>query len=302
MSKTILVTGATGTVGSGVVAKLGGHEVAVRAGIRDPDAAAPPPPEGVEVVTFDFERPETWGAAFEGVDAMFLLRPPAITRVGESIIPAIDAAERVGVEHVVVLSVLGAEKNPILPHRKIEKHVLATDLDWTFLRPSFFMENLVQTHHDEIVEAGEIVVPAGNGATSFVAAGDIAAVAAETLAEPGHEGQAYDITGPEALTYHEVARILSDVLDREITYDEPSLIEFARHSRRQGRDWPFVIVMAGIYTTSRVGLAGRVTDVIERLLGRPPRTFRDWAEANAAAFDTDALTAVDVLSGGYEQT
>jgi len=145
-------------------------------------------------------------------------------------------------------------------------------------------------------------VPAGNGATSFVAAGDIAAVAAETLAEPGHEGQAYDITGPEALTYHEVARILSDVLDREITYDEPSLIEFARHSRRQGRDWPFVIVMAGIYTTSRVGLAGRVTDVIERLLGRPPRTFRDWAEANAAAFDTDALTAVDVLSGGYEQT
>jgi uncharacterized protein YbjT (DUF2867 family) len=285
MPRTILVTGATGTIGSRVLDELADRNVTVRAALRDPERGRATLPEGVEWAEFDFERPETWGTAFEDVDAMFLMRPPAISRVGDSITPAIDAAERVGVEHVVVLSVLGAEKNPILPHRKIEKHVLDTDLDWTFLRPSFFMQNLAQTHREEIVDRGEIAVPAGSGETSFVDAADIAAVAAETLAESGHEGQAYDITGPEALTYHEVAAILSDVLDREITYDEPSLIEFVRHARRQGRDWPFVIVMAGIYTTARVGLASRITDDVERLLGRPPRTFREWAEENADAFE-----------------
>ena len=285
MATTILVTGATGTIGSRVLEELADRGVTVRAACRDPEREQATLPEGVEWVEFDFERPETWGVAFEGVDAMFLMRPPAITRVGDSITPAIDAAERVGVEHVVVLSVLGAEKNPILPHRKIEKHVLDTDLDWTFLRPSFFMQNLIQTHREEIVEQDEIVVPAGSGTTSFVDAADIAAVAATALAEPGHEGQAYDITGPEALTYHEVAAVLSDVLDREISYDEPSLIEFVRHSRRQGRDWPFIVVMAGIYTTARLGLAGRVTDDVERLLGRPPRSFREWAEENAEAFE-----------------
>ena len=285
MTTTILVTGATGTVGSRVLADLADRDVTVRAALRNPEREQAALPEGVEWVEFDFERPETWGAAFEGVDALFLMRPPAITRVSEAILPAIDAAERVGVEHVVVLSVLGAEKNPILPHRKIEKHVLDTGLDWTFLRPSFFMQNLVQTHREEIRD-GEIVVPAGSGETSFVDAADIAAVAATALAEPGHEGQAYDITGPEALTYHEVAQILSEVLDREISYEEPSLIEFVRHSRRQGRDWSFVLVMAGIYTTARVGLAGRVTDDVERLLGRPPRSFREWAEENTEAFES----------------
>lgn len=285
MTRTILVTGATGTIGSRVLGELADREVTVRAALRDPERAQATLPAGVEWVEFDFERPETWGAAFEGVDAMFLMRPPAITRVGDSITPAIDAAERVGVDHVVVLSVLGAEKNPLLPHRKIEKHVLDTGLDWTFLRPSFFMQNLVQTHREEIGEQGEIVVPAGGGTTSFVDAADIAAVAAEVLVEPGHERQAYDVTGPDALTYHEVARILSDVLDREISYDEPSLMEFVRHSRRQGRDWPFVIVMAGIYTTARLGLAGRVTDDVERLLGRPPRSVREWATEHADAFE-----------------
>lgn len=284
MTQTILVTGATGTVGSRVLEELVSRDVTVRAAFRDSDREQAALPEGVAWVEFDFERPETWGTAFEGVDAMFLMRPPSITRVGESITPAIDAAERVGIEHVVVLSVLGAERNPILPHRRIEKHVLDTDLDWTFLRPSFFMENLVQTHREEIADHGEIVVPAGDGETSFVAAADVAAVAAQALAEPEHDGQAYDITGPEALTYHGVARTLSEVLDREITYEEPSLIEFARHSRRQGRDWPFVVVTAGIYTTARIGLAGRVTDDVQRVLGRRPGSFREWAEENADTF------------------
>ncbi|MEF8825844.1 MAG: SDR family oxidoreductase [Halapricum sp.] len=285
ISETVLVTGATGTVGSRVLVRLVGRDVTVRAALRNPEDERDALPDGVEAVSFDFEKPETWGVAFEGVDRVLLIRPPAISRVGKSFNPAIEAAERVGVEHVVVLSVLGAENNPLLPHRRIEKHVLGTDLDWTFLRPSFFMQNLSQVHRTEIVEQGEIVVPAGDGTTSFVDAADIAAVAVETLTGDGHAGQAYDVTGPEALSYHEAAATLTDVLDREVTYEEPSLVRFARHSRRLGRDWPFVIVMAGLYTTARLGLAGRVSDDVERLLDRPPTSFREWAETNAHLFE-----------------
>lgn len=287
--KTILVTGATGTVGSRVVEQLRERDVRVRAAIRDPDRASLP--ENVEAVEFDFERPETWGRAFEGVDAMFLLRPPAISRVGDSINPAVDAAARVGVEHVVYLSVLGAEKNPLLPHHRIENHLGKADLTWTFLRASFFAENLTQVHREEI-RAGRIVVPAGGGTTSFVAADDIAAVATVALTEPGHEGQAYDVTGPEALTYYDVAAILSDVLDWQVTYEEPSLLGFARFSRSQDRDWPFIAVMSVLYSTARIGLAGRVTDDVERVLGRPPQSFREWAETNAGAFETAERDAV----------
>jgi len=286
--ETILVTGATGTVGSRVIEQLRGRDTQIRAAVRSPERASLP--EDVEAVAFDFEEPETWGAALKGVDKLFLIRPPAISRVGDSINPAIDAAARVGVDHIVYLSVLGAEKNPLLPHHRIEDHLREADLEWTFLRASFFMENLSEVHGEEIRD-GEIVVPAGEGTTSFVAAGDIAAVAAAALTESGHEGQAYGITGPEALTYHDVAARLSDVLDWTVTYTDPSLVQFARHSRSLDRDWSFVIVMSMLYTTARLGLAGRVEDDIEDVLGRSPQSLREWIETNVDTFDpTDTVT------------
>ncbi|WP_181687254.1 SDR family oxidoreductase [Halorhabdus salina] len=278
----VLVTGATGTVGSRVVGALADWAGTVRAATRDPDETSVSAAD--ETVAFDFERPETWGPAFEGVDRLFLVRPPAISRVGESILPAIDAAGRVGVEHVVVLSVLGAENIPLLPHRRIEKHLQGSSLDWTFLRASFFMENLVETHGQEIVERGELVVPAGDGATSFVAADDVAAVGTRVLTASGHRNRAYDLTGPAALTYHEVAATLGTVLDHDVQYTEPSLLEFVRHSRI-GRPWGLTVVMVGLYTTARLGLAERVSVDAERVLGRPPTALAPWAGANRDAFE-----------------
>ena len=284
----VLVTGATGTIGSRVVENLTDRAVTVRAATRAPDGNAVPDAE--ETVEFDFERPETWGIAFEAVDRMFLVRPPAISRVGESILPAIEAAERMGIEQVVVLSVLGAEKNPLLPHRRIEKHIQQTSLDWTFLRASFFMENLTEMHGAEINADGKIVVPAGDGTTSFVASEDVAAVGARAVTEPGHRNRAYDITGPAALTYHEVAEILQTVLGREIEYTEPSIPEFVRHSRSIGRSWGVTLVMAGLYTTARLGLAGRVCDDATRVLGQPPMELPAWVDANRDAFQSTART------------
>jgi uncharacterized protein YbjT (DUF2867 family) len=272
MTRTVLVTGATGTVGSALLTALADRDATVRAAAREPPGDGP----ADEWVAFDFERPETWGAALDGVEALFLLRPPQLSRVGP-IRSFVDAAARVGVTHSVVLSVLGAERNPLLPHRRIERHVAASGLDWTFLRPSFFTQNLLEVHGDAL-RRGEIAVPAGDGETSFVDARDVGSVAAVTLTEAGHDGVAYDLTGPAALPYDEVAAVAREVLGYPVEYTNPSLPAFVGRSLRAGRPLGVALVMAGIYTTARLGLAGRVTDDVERVLGRPPRDVRTYFE------------------------
>ena len=287
----ILVTGATGTVGRHVVTTLveeGGtdEDVTVRAGVRDVARARERFGDDVEYVEFDFQRPETWGAAFADIDALFLIRPPTIGRVERHITPAIDAAARVGVEHVVFLSVLGAEKNPILPHRRIENHLRDADVSSTVLRASFFMQNLAEVHREAIAERDEIFVPAGDGETSFVDARDVGAAAAVALTEPGHENRAYDITGPAALDYATVAETFSDVLDRPIDYANPSIPTFVRRLRAEGEPLAFVLVMVGIYTTARLGFAGRVSRDVEALLGREPIPLERFVADYADAFES----------------
>ena len=275
---TVLVTGATGTVGSLVRKALADRECTVRALLREPD------PGDERAVAFDFEKPETWGRAFEDGDRLFLVRPPAISRVGESILPAIDAAGRCGIGHVTLLSVLGAEKNPILPHRRIERHLAASDLGYTVLRASFFMQNFDEVHTQDVRERDELFVPAGGGETSFVDARDIAEVAAVTLTESGHCNRSYDLTGPEALDYHEAAAVFSEALGREITYPRPGALAFGRRWLARGEPVGFVLARVGIYTTARLGLAGRVTDDVRRVLGRDPRSLREYVQDYEDAF------------------
>lgn len=290
MTDRVLVTGATGTVGRHVVDSLAERDATVRVATRDPETAAERFPEAADHVAFDFERPETWGAALADVDGCYLMRPPTadIERVGEFA----AAADRVGVERVVYLSALGAEKNPLIPHHRIETRVAETGLDYTFLRASFFTQNLSEVHGRDVVERDEIFVPAGEGATSFVDARDVGEVAAVVLTEGGHADRAYDLTGPEALTYEEVAAAFSDALGREIVYADPSILTFVRRLRGRGEPLAFVALMVGIYTVARLGLADRVTEDAARLLGRPPRdvaTFAaDYAEAFRPAAEPDA--------------
>jgi uncharacterized protein YbjT (DUF2867 family) len=280
MTRTVLVTGATGTVGRHVVDELTAREgpeqdLRIRVAVRDPDDAAERF-DADEFVAFDLEKPETWGETLADVDGAFLLRPPTVDT--DDVTAFVDALGGVGVEHVTYLSTLGAEKNVLIPHHRIEKRIAESGVDYTFLRASFFMQNLTEVHGREIRERGEIAVPAGDGETSFVDARDLGAVAATVLTEPGHRNRSYDLTGSEALTYREVARVLSDVTGREVRYRSPSVPAFVAHRRDLGDPLPFALLMVAIYGTARLGLAGRVTDAVERLLGRPPRDLRTFAE------------------------
>jgi len=229
---------------------------------------------------FDFDKPETWGETLADVTGLFLVRPPTVdaATVGEFA----EAAARVGVDQIAYLSTLGAEKNVLIPHHRIEKRVVVTDAGYTLLRASFFMQNLLEVHRADIVDRDEIFVPAGDGETSFVDARDIGAVAATVLTESGHENRAYDLTGPEALTYREVAAVFSDVLSRPITYPNPSLVRFAVRMQSRGQPLPFVLLMCGIYTTARLGPAGPVSDAVTRILGRRPPGRRSFVEDYSA--------------------
>ena len=274
----ILVTGATGNVGAQVLRLLLSHNCHVCAAVRNPDKAQQILGSNVNCVLFDFTNPNTFVSAFEGVNKLFLVRPPALANVRRQIAPALNAAKQAGVEHIVFLSILGADRNRVVPHAKIERYIDQLGIPATFLRASFFMQNLNTVHQEDIKARGELFMPAGNGKTSFIDVRDIAAVAVRALVEDGHQHQAYALTGREALTYYEVAHIFTEVLGKPIRYTNPSLLKFIWQMRHRGLSLDFVIVMAAIYTTARLGLAGGITPDVEQLLGRPPLTMRQYVE------------------------
>lgn len=285
MHATILITGATGNVGAEVTRLLRAAGQPVRAAVRDPARAAAQLGEQIDYVRFDFRDPATFAPALRGAAGLFLVRPPEIADVGSTIEPLIAAAKQAGVSQVVFLSLLGAESNRLVPHHAIEAAIRAADIGWTFLRASFFMQNLSTTHRADIRERGEIFVPAGQGKTSFIDVRDIAAVAALALTEPGHRGQAHALTGDAALSYAEVAQIMSEELGRPIRYPQPSALAFYRHMRRRGYLRAHVMVMIAIYTVARMGKAGAVTSDTARLLGRPAGSVRDFVRDYRACWE-----------------
>ncbi len=291
MNPPILVTGAPGNVGTPLVQELFRLDAPVRVAAWDVPNAKAALGDQVEVVPFDFADPATFGA-FDGVERMFLLRPPAIADVDGVIVPALRAAAERGVRHVVFLSIQGAERNRIVPHRKIEDRLRASGMAWTFVRAAYFMQNLSTTHAPEIRELDEIWVPAGRGSrTAHVDARDVAAVAARALVESGHEGKAYTPTGPAALTYGEIALILTTELGRPIRYADPGLLAFWHRLRRRGTPRAMVGVMLGIYTAARFGMAAGITDDVERITGRPPITFPAFAHDARGAWLPHGLGA-----------
>ena len=217
----ILVTGGTGTCGGEIVSQLAATGTPFRAMVRDPGKALSLKITGVEIVVGDFSKPETLGPALKRIDQVLLLTGPNPRQV-ELECNLVDAAKKAGVRHIVKFSAMTADpKSPsTFPnwHGQIEQKIKASGLAWTFLRPTFFMQNLLGLAG--MVKGGTIYQPAADSKAGFVDTVDIAAVAVEALTEPGHEGHAYDITGPELLSYHDIARIFSEVLGKPIAYQD----------------------------------------------------------------------------------
>lgn len=268
MPSSIFVTGGTGNVGREVVRQLRARQIHVRVGDRDPQRARARFEPEVDIVPFDFSEPRTFAAA-DGVDGVFLLRPPAIADMKHTLLPFLDRARQSGAPHIVFLSVAGAADNKLVPHHAVEQYLNKTT-GWTILRPGFFAQNFRDAYRRDIVEDGRIYVPAGRGRVAFVDVRDVAEVAAAVLALPrDHERRVYTLTGPVAVDFTTAARILSDAIGREIRYEAASIVGYMRHLRRRELSWTQAAVQTVLHAGLRFGQAAQVDPTLERLLGRP---------------------------------
>ena len=276
----LFVTGATGRMGGAVVRHASGP---VRAGSRSPR----PVPGAAETARFDLDDPSAHAEALRGCDALFVMRPPAVT-AREPFDALMHAAREAGVVHVVCASVWGAERSRVLPHRLMEAAVRESGLPHTFLRPADFQQNLWDVHREAIRERGEIAVPAGDGRSAFVDAEDVGlATDAVLRARTAHAGQGYDLTGPEALTFGEVAAALTRALGRPVRYRPVGVPRFVVEQTRHGRPLPLALVMSALYTAQRLGRAAPARPDFERVTGRAPGSLdaylrREWPGARAA--------------------
>ena len=278
----IMITGALGNVG-GYVAKYAienGQDV-VCADI-DIQALNKKFGDKTKNVYFDFTDAKTFKDALDGVDRVFIMRPPHLGKP-EDLKPFIDILKDIKhIRLVSFLSLIGIERNPIPPHYKIEKYIEKAELPFCHIRPSFFMQNISGVHAFEIKEFNRIVVPVKKALTSFIDAEDIGEITAKVLSEPEkHKNKGYSITGGEAIDYNEVAKILSEELGREITYAnlKPSLAK-QYWKQIRGLDKEYSTVMEMLYMMTRMGTAKKVTTVYKDIMNKEPQTFRQFVRKN----------------------
>jgi uncharacterized protein YbjT (DUF2867 family) len=302
----ILVTGPNGNVGTELVRMLIADgtlpfRIAANTPAKIEALYGPDAPK----VKFTFDDRSTWGPALNGVSTLFLLFPlPHPGTAKRWMLPFVAAAKEAGVRHVIYLSVPTAGETKLVPHYTVERAIEASGMDYTFLRAAFFAQNLIRditTHAVDIAASDEIIVPAGKGGTSFVDSRDVAEVAVKVMHDPApHVGQAYVLTGPEVLDYHEVAAIMSEELGREIRYREPSVFRFWRTVGPRVT-WDTLLFMTGVYILTRRGKNRDITDTLPRLLGRPPRTMRDFVRDYREKFTGEAaMQAVKVATPGLK--
>lgn len=277
--KTILVTGATGSLGRAVVAALSAKGFTVKAASRRRFEAVSPV---VQWVPFDFEAPATHQAALEGVDGIFLVAPPLDVDSAAKLNPFIDKAREQGVERIVLNSALGVDAAPDAPLRRIELHLIASGVSHTILRPNFFMENFTTGFLAGMVRDGAVYLAADDARTSFISVQDIAAVAVEAFTG-SHDGQAYNLTGPEALNHEEAVQLIGAATGRTVSYHGITEEEMVAGAMRSGLPESAAGFMALLYSVVRNGWAAGITDDVRQATGRAPLTFAEFARQGAAA-------------------
>jgi uncharacterized protein YbjT (DUF2867 family) len=279
--KKILVTGANCNLGGAVVRALLGKDMTVIAAGTHPENMKTP--QGVEVRKLDYVRTETVAAALQDVNGLFLVAPPLDPEAPAKLNPVIDRAGIAGVQHIVLTSALGVDQNEAAPLRVIEKHLMASGLGYTILRPNFFMENFSTGFLAPMIAQGGIFLAAGDAGTSFISVEDIAAVAAAAF-EKELFGAEYNLTGPAALDHSQAAKIISEASGRKVEYHPLTEEAMLQGARDQGMPEGAVQYMGILYTVVRNGWMAAVTGDVEKVIGRPAVAFGDFVQAHAAAW------------------
>ncbi|HZH09461.1 MAG TPA: SDR family oxidoreductase [Microvirga sp.] len=277
MAGKILVLGATGNVGKPLVAELVAKGEAVKAASRTGQ-----PFGGAEGVAFDFANPATYGPALEDVDRAYVLAPTGTLDIPGTLMPFLTLAVERKVK-VVLQSAFGVDADDSIPYRRIELFLERSGTPFVILRPNWFTDNF-QIFWLEGIKHGVIAVPAGEGKSSFIDVRDIASSAAAALTSNKFDGQAFNLTGPEALSYAEAAAILSKASGRPIDYKASTDAEFITMLSNAGVPKAYAEFLAAIFHPVREGWTAAISNAVQTLTGRAPRSVAAYATEKAAVF------------------
>lgn len=290
----ILLTGATGNTGREIVRLLGSRGVPFRCMVRRDAAKDELERGGLTTVYGDFDQPESLEPALAGATAAYLVCTPDAGLV-ERESRFIEAAKAAGVGHVVKLSALLASKEAPTPnlrfHAQVEEKLVGSGVPYTLLRPNGFMQTLYFMSQAMIEAQGMMPCPAGQGSGSFVDLRDVAAAAVEVLTGSGHEGRAYDITGPEAVSFSRIAEILTGALGRPVAYVDLPEEEMAGAMAQLGVPGPAIEHVVGMFRWVREGRLAFTTGALLDL-GVEATTYEQFA-ADLAAGKTGAATSFE---------
>jgi len=285
MSERILVTGA-GVTGSEVARQLSATGRQTRALVRSPERAEPVRKLGVQLIEGDFANRESWKRALDGVAAVFNITVPHPDTVAWNAV-FIECAKQSGVKHVVQLS--GMTVSPSSPagfHRQMsqcDEALKASGLSCTILQPNVFHQNILRMAAP-IRAHGRFRLAAGDAHISMIDVRDVAEVAVKSLTEGGHTNRVYVLTGPETVTYFDVARSLSEALGKLIVYEALTENEAARELIDSGVPEPVARSRVGVHRSLATGAFAEVTGDVQRLLRRAPRSFAEFARDYASEF------------------
>jgi NAD(P)H dehydrogenase (quinone) len=293
MTQSLLVTGASGHLGRRVVELLleakAGHIIATT---RSPEKLADLAERGVEVRQADFDQPEALAAAFAGADCLLLISTDVLMVPGQRLAQhraAVEAAVQAGVKHVVYTSLTRPEPgSPITfagDHYGTEQALAASPLDWTILRNNLYTDTLLM-RLPQAVATGQLVAAAGDGGVGYVTREDCARAAAAALSATTSGRTTLDITGPEVVTYAELAQIAGDITGRPVSYIDVSLEEIVKGMVGAGLPQRLAETLASFHTATAQGTLAIVTDTVTELTGTPPQSVRDFLAAHKEALLT----------------
>lgn len=274
MTDTHLVLAGTGKTGTRLTRQLVATGATARPGSRTPAS----PSTGTQPVRFDWDDDSTWGPALDGATGVYLVppalrmdHPPLLARLTEQALAA-------GAQRLVLLSARGVDAGPDNPLIAAERAVSATAGDrLTVVRPTWFMQNFTEAFFSDGVASGALVAPAGDGAEPFIDTDDIAAVAAAALTADGHGGRTYELSGPQSLTFAEVAAVLSMHAGHEVRYVDLPLADWVAGAEANGLPPAYAGMLGELFDVIRGGHDARLSTGVQDALGRPPASLADWA-------------------------
>ncbi|MFH5831741.1 NmrA family NAD(P)-binding protein [Halalkalibaculum sp. DA3122] len=271
----ILVTAATGNVGTPLVHALKQKDLNFTAGTRDAEGAQDQLGESVDTVFLDYEEPDSFGPALEGHQQLFLCGPSATPNAAELIMPMVEEAQKQDIEHIVFIA----------SHPSVANAIEESGIDYTFINANFFMENFEMYQTKDIRERQQLFLPCGEGTVSFIHCRDIGEAAAELLANPSdYKQQTISLTGPEAVDLFEAADIFSEVLGTNITYKNPDDETYRSEMERRDYSDTYIDAMIAVFGKIKDGSRSDVSPMVEQILDRPPLSLKDYLEENEEQF------------------